>query len=587
MRLNAWFPLLFVAAGFTPPRKEFHQGVAYRIEAQLDDATNVLTGRASLRYTNRSPDALDTLFFHLHLNAFRPNSGWAQRELQTNNRRFQDLGPDDFAYDRVSRITVNGRVVKPVFPFAPDSTVMAVPLPARIAPKAIAIVNMDWTSRLATVARRQGRKGRHYDWAHWYPRIAVYDTAGWETQQLLPQGEFFGEFASYDVTLDVADDQVIGATGVPVTGDPGWEHANRTKDKPPLTKHDAYAPRVAQPLGLLAKIDAGRKRIRWRAENVHHFAWAADPAFVYEGDRLGDVALHALFLPTDTLWPGAVINEMKRSLQFYDTVLGPYVYPQLTALHRVDGGGTEFPMMTMNGTSPPINHETGHEWAHAMLANNEFKSGWLDEGFVSFLGFMYAESHGNKPNYGRTVAGIAHLDSIGQTRPIATPGAAFRDFNTYQVMTYTKPSLVFRMLRWYMGDPAFRTGLHLYYQNNVLTHVDEGDFRGAMEKAAGQDLGWFFDEWLHTTNTLDYAIEKANTVQQPNGSWRTTVTVTRAGDIWMPVDLAVGGKTIRLDSKERSYFVDVETTEKPAEAVLDPDKVLIDIVRGNNRRAIQ
>jgi len=57
------------------------QGVEYRIEATLDDASGVLRGRARLRYVNRSPFTLDTLWFHQHLNAFRPNSAWAGRDL--------------------------------------------------------------------------------------------------------------------------------------------------------------------------------------------------------------------------------------------------------------------------------------------------------------------------------------------------------------------------------------------------------------------------------------------------------------------------------------------------------------------------
>src|SRR2546430_5137995 len=56
-------------------------------------------------------------------------------------------------------------------------------------------------------------------------RSVVYDRYGWEAHPLYPAGEFYGEFASYDVMLDLPDDQVIGATGVPVEGDPGWEKA--------------------------------------------------------------------------------------------------------------------------------------------------------------------------------------------------------------------------------------------------------------------------------------------------------------------------------------------------------------------------
>ncbi|HUE95922.1 MAG TPA: hypothetical protein VMN39_04655 [Longimicrobiaceae bacterium] len=67
------------------------QGVAYWIEARQDEATDILNGRARLHYTNNAPEALDTLWFHHHLNAFRPNSAWARRDLEFGARTFQDL----------------------------------------------------------------------------------------------------------------------------------------------------------------------------------------------------------------------------------------------------------------------------------------------------------------------------------------------------------------------------------------------------------------------------------------------------------------------------------------------------------------
>src|SRR5262249_15946285 len=112
-------------------------------------------------------------------------------------------------------------------------------------------VDFDWNARPSTTPRRQGRRGRHFDFAQWYPRIAVYDKGGWEVQQLLPQGEFYGEFATYDVTLDLAEDQVMGATGVPVAGDPGWEKAAAPGTPKPVYKRDAYAPQREELLGFL------------------------------------------------------------------------------------------------------------------------------------------------------------------------------------------------------------------------------------------------------------------------------------------------------------------------------------------------
>src|SRR5690606_31279869 len=134
-----------------------------RIEASLDEETDVLTGRARLKYVNRSEERLDTLWFHQHLNAFRPSSAWARRELEYGQRRFQDLGPDDHAFERFTAVTVDGRASSPVYPGAPDSTVVGIPLPAPLNPGDSVTVVMDWQARLSTTPRRQGRLGRHFD----------------------------------------------------------------------------------------------------------------------------------------------------------------------------------------------------------------------------------------------------------------------------------------------------------------------------------------------------------------------------------------------------------------------------------------
>src|SRR5690606_10734586 len=100
--------------------------------------------------------------------------------------RFQRLGPDDHGFERFSLVEVNGTAIRPVYPGAPDSTVVGIPLPATLASGQSITVRLDWTARLATEPRRQGRQGRHFDWAHWYPRIAAFKDGRWETQPLVP-----------------------------------------------------------------------------------------------------------------------------------------------------------------------------------------------------------------------------------------------------------------------------------------------------------------------------------------------------------------------------------------------------------------
>ncbi|HEX7051856.1 MAG TPA: M1 family metallopeptidase [Longimicrobiales bacterium] len=580
-------------AGAPEQKPYFEQEVKYRIEALLDDEAEVLHGRARVRYTNRSPDALDTLYFHLYLNAFRPNSAWARRDLEFGERRFQDLGPDEWAYERLKSVVVDGAEVTPRYPGAPDSTVVAIPLAEPLGPGESVRVDLDWDARPSTLPRRQGRRGRHYDFAQWFPIVAVYDRWGWEAHPLLPQGEFYGEFMDFDVTLDVAADQVIGATGVPVEGDPGWEAAAAPGYADSLYyKRDAYGDvGAAESLGLLAaRAQPGRKRVRWMAEDVHNFAWSTSPDYIYEGGRWGDVAIHVLYQPGDTAWArGQALRNTKTALEWLDSIYGPFAWPQITNLHRIESGGTEFPMMVMNGGASLslILHEVGHNYTMGILANNEWKQGFLDEGFTSFQTNWYFQTHGRPDVWDRTFERMAEWERAGMSQPLIMESADFRDFRTYNTMTYTKPSIVYRMLQGYLGDAAFREGLRRYYRENRLNHVTLADFQAAMEAASGQELDWFFDQWFRTTRTLDYAIRSATTTRRADGSWETRVEVERTGEAWMPVTLEVAGVRKVLDSRERIQTVAVVTPERPDAVVLDPDTAVLETDRSNNRRAVE
>lgn len=579
------------AAAQQPAAPYFRQGVDYRIEARLDETTDVLHGRARLRYTNRSATALDTLYVHQHLNAFRPNSAWARRELEYGVTRFQELGPDEHAFERFGAVAVDGRAVQPVYPGAPDSTVAAIPLAAPLAPGQAVTVTMDWQARLSTVPRRQGRAGRHFDWAHWYPRIAAFDRRGWQQHPLLPQGEFYGEFGSYDVTLDLAADQVVGSTGVPVSGDPGYPVSEGERTAYPATQPEA--------LGMLTgEAAAGRKRVRWRAEDVIHFAWSANPEFRHDGVArfsLGDAGdrseladIHVLYLPADTGWQGTVPRRTLAALQWTQGKIGPYPWPQLTVLHRLESGGTEFPMLIMNGSNSEglIVHEVVHQWLHGILASNEWREGWLDEGFTSFMTNWYWEEKGQTEVWNGTMEGLARLARAESMEAVALPGAAYSSPRIYSAMTYTKASAVFRMLREMVGEETFTRILHEYYRRHKLQKVTGEDFQRVAEEVSGRDLDWFFTQWIERTDRLDYGVADARTERAGRG-WRTTVQVVRLGEAWMPVTLQVGGVTRTLDSRERVQTVTVVTPERPTEAVLDPRRVLIDMDWTNNRAPVR
>ncbi|HLM66391.1 MAG TPA: M1 family aminopeptidase, partial [Longimicrobium sp.] len=432
---------------------------------------------------------------------------------------------------------------------------------------------------------------RHYDFAQWYPRIAVVDRTGWAYQPLLPQGEFYGEFARYDVTLDVAADQVIGATGVAVEGDPGYQERVVGAGYPP--------PPAADPLGLLAGgAENGRKRVRFYADSVHHFAWSADPAYLHDfvvrtiiDEAAGTSSapgIHVLYLPGDTAWDERVAARRTwEALTWLEGMFGPYPWPQLTNVHRLESGGTEFPMLIMNGSASEglIVHESTHQYLHGILANNEWREGWMDEGFTSFMTNWYWEMKGDTTVWTRTMQGLARLEAADSLEAIATPGADFSSPRMYGAMTYTRASAVFRMLREYLGEATFREVLRTFYARHRLQHVTGADFQRVAQDVSRQDLDWFFDQWIRRTDRLDYGITSATT-QQAGGRWRTRVEVVRTGEAWMPVTLRVGDVTRTLESRDRRQTVEVVTSARPAEAVLDPAWVLLDADRSNNRAPV-
>jgi hypothetical protein len=329
--------------------------------------------------------------------------------------------------------------------------------------------------------------------------------------------------------------------------------------------------------------------VRWLARNVHHFAWSTAPDYIYEGGRAGKVLVHVLYQPGDTSWAGGkAVERSERALEWLETKMGPYPYPQITNLHRIEGGGTEFPMMVMNGGASQglITHEFTHQWAMGILASNEWKHAWQDEGFATFMNDWYTEEHGGTDVRRREFDGLARFERQGLTEPVDYPSAQFVDYRSYAIMSYSKGAAFFHMMRQLLGDEAFSRGLMSYSLDNRFHHVTPADLETAMEQASGQDLSWFFHEWLDTNLRLDYGVGDATTARTESG-WVTRVEVIRGGGAWMPVTIRVGSHRERLTSQSWRQVLEVTTPERPDSVVIDPDAQVLDVNRTNNARALQ
>jgi Peptidase family M1 domain len=592
------------AAGPTP---YWQQRVVYEIDARLDEPTQTLAGHERLSYLNNSPDTLRTISFHLYLNAFRPGSRWSDADSVEQRRRFNDLKDPNYGFNHVRDVTIDGVAVQPAWPFGRDSTIVRFTLPHALPPGDSMVVTMNWDARTSIPPRRQGRRGRSYDFAQWYPKVVVYDKYGWEEHALYPAGEFYGEFGDFFVKLDLPNDQVVGATGVPVCGDPGWRGASRDTMHALLRGIDELAGMVyvgsgrsdfapgcgvyGTSMGTNATAAPGRKELLWVARGVHNFAMSMSPDYRYEGGEVNGTLVHVLYQPGDekTWGGGIVVNNTITTLKWLAFLFGPYPWPQMTVVHRIEGGGTEFPMMQMNG-SPSLGlnlHEGGHTYLMGILANNEWKEGWMDEGFTSFQTTWYQETQARNDGAVRGLeVGILGADLDDQSQPVSTVSEKFRDFNTYNNMIYSRGELFLQELRRMLGDQMMLEILHRYFDRWKLHHVDEAAFRAVAEEVSHRDLTQFFAQWLHAVVLTDYAVKSAKREVTASG-WRTTVNVERRAPGEFPVTVAVYAANdtayVQADGTAESEQVVVTTRTKPHRVVLDPFTIAHDWNMLNNQ----
>ena len=257
----------------------WQQRVHYRIVARLDEAATRLHSRGELVYVNNSPDTLREMYFHQYLERLP-----AGLEVECRSTSVKAACDSRICAIRTTATSASRRR-RPSMAHPCSSTIRERPTArsctfvcrVRCRHTTRFALSFEWDARPSTVPRRQGRRGRTWDFAQWYPKVAVYDRAGWEPNPFVPAGELYGEYGTYDVTMVLPQDQIVVATGVPVWGDPGWERAKRGGEV--RLAQNAYdsspAPNVEVPRAIAT--------VRFLAENVHHFAWCVSPDYRYEG----------------------------------------------------------------------------------------------------------------------------------------------------------------------------------------------------------------------------------------------------------------------------------------------------------------
>src|SRR5262249_51871078 len=226
--------------------------VHYVIDASYEPNSHTLEATEILTYKNQTGQPLSVFPFHLYLNAFQPNSTFtrgAHRDYLSEEWKPSYLGAIDIKKFEVvgqGDLTKKLEFVSPDDQNPDDHTVAQVRLPRAVAPGESVEFRIQFHDKLPEVVARTGYSGTFTMGAQWFPKVGVWWHGAWNCHQFHETTEFFADFGVFDVKLTLPKDQIVGATGVETSSE-----SNR----------------------------GGTKTLTFHAEDVHDFAWTADPRY--------------------------------------------------------------------------------------------------------------------------------------------------------------------------------------------------------------------------------------------------------------------------------------------------------------------
>ena len=537
-----------------PGRNYWQLRTDYSIDVALDAAASRLTGRAQITVHNNSGDSLPSIGLRLDPNHF----------IGTNPRAATWTPAENTEGIVITKMTVNDQAVVLTPPaqqggrggaqavtvptlFGGKSTVARIALPKPVPAHSSATLMIEWNHKLPGgpgVGHRMTQRWGDtlYQPTQWFPRVAVYDDLrGWDTELYLGPSEFYNNFGTFDVRIDVPAGWIVSGTGV--LQNPEQVLTAKARERlATVTSSDAITTIVGADeigAGQATAVGGPSGRLVWRfhADTVNDFAWATARKFVWQATRAtipgkGAVPIHMLFQPGNAAAFARAGEISRHALEYYSKLWFPYQFPQLT-LQDGPSAGMEYPMV-INSNQGAADHETGHQWWPMVVSNNETMYGWMDEGFNQYMNVLSGADvakrapvlDGRGQSYGNT--------SGNEAEPPMMWNANYAGPQFYSFQTYSKTPLMLSALGGIVGDSAVQRAHKEWATAWMFKHPSPWDYMFFMNKSLGRDLGWFWYSWLFTTESVDGRIDKVAAA-----GIRTAVTVKQDGQMPSPVVLEV------------------------------------------------
>jgi len=578
----------------------------YTLVATLDPVAHTVHGAGSITWRNTSTRPVRELWLHLYLNAFKNERSAFFRE-RVGGRG--SAPPEDWGWIDVRKLVLRAGDAAPVdvWPTAElrrtgddDETDARVPLPSAIDPDETVHLDVVFDDKLPIVVERTGYRGKYHMVGQWFPKVARLEHDGtWAHFPFHHLAEFYADYGTYDVTLDVPEAYLLGATG-------------------PLVE---------------SHVVGGRRVERHVQADVHDFAWTAWDAWQVARETIDGVGVTLLYPPGFASMAHRELATLRFGLPYYSAHYGRYPYEVLTVVHPQEdageSGGMEYPTFITSGGSwltPPgllapeivTLHEMGHQWFYGLVGTNELAWPFLDEGLNQFAeqdGMGKWRGEGSALDLAGLEVSDAALCAVSgnmgvHDEAVAQAANAFSTGQDYGSLVYARTASVMETLRRVYGDEPVMRALGRYARRFRFQHPGPDEFLAVFEEVLGSRVAATLRTALFEKGWVDYVVdgvsaeeatraggmfdrdgqrEKVESGEREGGGWDNSVLVRRRGTLSFPVDvdlLLADGSTRRehWDGEGESKRFSWHGSSAVRSATVDPqDQVVVDANLQNNR----
>ena len=296
--------------------------------------------------------------------------------------------------------------------------------------------------------------------------------------------------------------------------------------------------------------------------------------------------LHVFFKPAHQTLGVSYATTAVKEFTYYVTLYGAAPSTTLKVVEIADdtvpaAWAPEIAAISSRAVTEKVNYRLlantiAHQWWGASVSPASRDDWWLNDGFARYSEARYVEQAAGQAGLEETVKDMSVGALAYDTVPLSSAGKLDIFSPEFQSLVTDKGAMILHMLRWVIGDQKYDQTMRTFASKYAGKSASLDDFRALAEQNYGQQLTWFFSQWLDSTGAPEFKT-KYTIYRLGNGKgFRVVGQIAQDLDLFrMPVDLKIDtdGKTEnkRIEVVGTNSAFNVETFGKPRRIVVDPD----------------